>query len=77
VSDLLAMTGCAGLDELSEIVDGDCDPDMWVTQTDDGVEIGSGVLATCLAFPFFLTEFWEVVDEMEAHETERMESVYR
>jgi hypothetical protein len=65
---LLAAFDCADIEELSDIVDGDSEPDMWVAEDDVGIEIGSGVFATLLPFPFPLTEFWAVVDEMEQHE---------
>ncbi len=74
---LLLATGCADVDELSATVDGDADPDMWVEEADGGVEIGSGVRATVLAFPFLLAEFWAVVDEVEQQELEQIESAHR
>ena len=46
---------------------------MWIAEGDVGIEIGSGVFATLLPFPFPLAEFWAVVDEMEQHEIRQIE----
>ena len=77
MGELLLATGCADVDELSATVDGDANPDMWVEEADGGVEVGSGVRATVLAFPFLLAEFWAVVDEVEQQEVEHIESTHR
>jgi|tagenome__1003787_1003787.scaffolds.fasta_scaffold20988994_3 hypothetical protein len=71
--DLLAATGAEDVEGLSALVDDDCEPDLWITDTDTGVEVGSGVWATCLDFPFSLAAFWTVVHEVEAEETARIE----
>jgi hypothetical protein len=72
--DLLALSGCADLDELAALVDSDSDVDMWLTALDDGLEIGGGVLSTVLAYPFFLEEFWEVANEVEREQIRRWEA---
>lgn len=73
-ADLLAATDCADAESLSDLVDGDCEPDVWVAELDDGVEVGSGTHATGLLFPFTVGEFWEVVEEVEQEETARIEN---
>jgi hypothetical protein len=77
LSGLLAAIGCADIDELCDLVDGDCEPDMWVAGVEGSIEIGSGVRATLLAFPFPVAEFWAVVDEVEQQEIEFIEEAYR
>ncbi|MGY1753826.1 hypothetical protein [Blastococcus sp. SYSU D01042] len=74
LADLLAAVGCADLQALSDVVDGDCDPDMWVDEIDGGVEVGSGCHSTALTYPFPVTDFWTVVDEVEQEENVRMEA---
>lgn len=70
----LSTLGCSDIEALSEIVDGDAEPDMWVCEIDGGVEVGSGTSAIGLEFPFALAEFWEAAHEVEQRETERIES---
>ena len=72
--DLLALSGCADLDELTALVDSDSDVDLWLTALDDGLEVGGGVFSTVLAYPFFMAEFWEVVDEVEREQIRRWEA---
>jgi hypothetical protein len=36
--------------------------------------VGGGVLSTVLAYPFFMAEFWEVVDETEREQIRRWEA---
>jgi hypothetical protein len=70
---LLAATGAEDIEGLSALVDDDCEPHVWTADTDTGVEVGSGVWATCLDFPFSLAAFWTLVNEVEAEETARIE----
>jgi hypothetical protein len=70
---LLAATGADDVNGLTALVDDACEPDVWVADTDAGVEVGSGVWATCLDFPFSLAAFWTLVHEVEAEETARIE----
>jgi hypothetical protein len=72
--DLLALCGCADLDELAALVDSDSDVDLWLTALDDGLEVGGGVLSTVLVYPFFVAEFWEVADEVERAQIRRWEA---
>ena len=73
VGDLLAATDCADLETLSDVVDADCEPDMWVAEIDGGVEIGSGTRATGLEFPFPIAKFWLLVGEIELEQIARIE----
>jgi hypothetical protein len=72
--DLLALSGCADLDELAALVDSNSDVDLWLTAMDDGLEVGGGVFSTVLAYPFFMAEFWEVVDEVERDQIRNWEA---
>ncbi|WP_029433119.1 hypothetical protein [Blastococcus sp. URHD0036] len=72
---LLAATGARTIEELADLVDGDCDADIWLEETDDGVEIGAGIGAICLAYPFDVAEFWSTVDEVDGDEVRRWESM--
>ena len=72
--DLLALSGCADLDELAALVDSDSDVDLWLTALDDGLEVGGGVFSTLLAYPFFMDEFWELVDETEREQVRAWEA---
>jgi hypothetical protein len=74
VSDLLVATACGDLDELESVVDSNCEPDVWVTDVGDGIEVGSGTSGIVLEFPFTFTEFWSTVDEVEQNEIRRIES---
>jgi hypothetical protein len=74
LDEFLRALDCPDVGTLSEIVDDDAEPDMWVSEIDGAIEVGSGTSATCLEFPFAIAEFWEVVREVEQQETERMES---
>ncbi len=72
--EVLTATGTKDVHGLSAIVDDACEPDVWVTDTDTGVEVGSGVWATCLDFPFTIADFWTLVREVEAGEMARIET---
>ena len=72
--ELLAATGAEDVDGLSARVDDACEPDVWVSDTDSGVEVGSGVWATCLDFPFTMADFWALVREIENEEMARIEA---
>ena len=72
--ELLTATGAEDVDDLSALVDDACDPDVWVADTDAGVEVGSGVWATCLDFPFAIADFWALVREVENEEVARIET---
>jgi hypothetical protein len=72
--ELLAATGAEDVDDLSALVDGACEADTWVADTDAGVEVGSGVWATCLDFPFAIAVFWALVREVEDEEMARIET---
>jgi hypothetical protein len=72
--ELLAATGAEDIDGLSSFVDDACEPDVWVADTDAGVEVGSGVWATCLGFPFAVADFWALVHEVENEEVTRIET---
>ncbi|MGY1771968.1 hypothetical protein [Blastococcus sp. SYSU D00813] len=74
LSDLLAATGTASVEELAELVDGDCDADLWVEEIDDGVEIGAGTGAIGLLYPFTVADFWATVQEVEDDEIRRWEA---
>src|SRR3954454_2145613 len=39
--ELLAATGAEDVDGLSALVDDACEPDVWVADTDSGVEVGA------------------------------------
>ena len=53
IADLLAATGCPDVDALTDLVDGDCEPDMWVAELEDGagVEMGAGRGPCASPFP--------------------------
>lgn len=72
--ELLAATGAKDVDGLSALVDDACEPDVWVADTDAGVEVGSGIWATCLDFPFAIADFWRLVREVENDEVARIET---
>jgi hypothetical protein len=72
--ELLAATGANDVDALSALVDDECEPDVWVADTDAGVEVGSGIWATCLDFPFAVHDFWALVREVENEEMARIET---
>jgi hypothetical protein len=72
--ELLAVTGAEDVDGLSALVDDACEPDVWVSHTDTGVEVGSGVWAICLDFPFAIADFWTLVREAENNEVSRIET---
>ena len=72
--DLLEATGTATLEELAEIADGDCDADLWLDETDDGIEVGAGVGSIGLVYPFTVAEFWSTVDEVDVDEVRRWEA---
>lgn len=61
------------MEELADIADGDCDADVWVEETDDGIEVGAGTGAICLRYPFTVAEFWLTVDEVDRDEVRRWE----
>jgi hypothetical protein len=71
--DLLALTGSSDLDDLSAMVDGESEADMWVAAVEGGIEVGAGGSATVLGYPFALEEFWHVVDEVERAQVDRWE----
>jgi hypothetical protein len=73
LSDLLHLTGCADLDELSELIDGDADADMSVVEIEGGIDVETFGGATGLDYPFTLGDFWEVVAETEEDEIRRWE----
>jgi hypothetical protein len=75
LGDLLHAYGCDDIDELSAVVDGDSEPDLWVAEIPGGVEIGSGTWATGLEFPFTVGDFWALTDEVERRETVRIETI--
>jgi hypothetical protein len=66
LSDLLSLTGCADIEELSSEVYEDSDIDTWVSASADGVEIRTAACAIGLPYPFALHDFWDVVAEVEA-----------
>ena len=72
--DLLWATGATTVEELAELVDGDCDADVWVHDEDGGVEVGAGTGAICLRYPFTVAEFWATVQEVEDDEVRRWEA---
>ena len=72
--DLLWATGTETIEELARLVDDDCDVDLWVDATDSGIEIGAGLWAICLDYPFHVAAFWATVQEVEAEEIRRWES---
>ena len=72
--ELLAATGTEDIESLSAVVTDACEPDVWVADTDAGVEIGSGLWVTCLAFPFPIATFWALVREVEREEVARIEA---
>ncbi len=74
LADLLRRTGTGSIDELAELVDGDCDADIWIDEADGAVEIGAGTGAICLEYPFPIDDFWSTVDEVERDEIARWEA---
>jgi hypothetical protein len=74
VADLLAVTGCNDVEALESVVDSNCEPDVWVVETVDGIEVGSGTSGIVLEYPFTMTDFWATVDEVEQAEIERIEN---
>ncbi len=72
--DLLWATGATTVEELAELVDGDCDADLWVEQMDDGIEIGAGTGAIGMLYPFTVADFWATVEEVEDDEIRRWEA---
>jgi hypothetical protein len=75
LADLLWATDTENLEVLAELADGDCDADVWVEETDDGIEIGAGVSAICLRYPFTVAEFWATVEEVDRDEVRRWEAM--
>jgi hypothetical protein len=73
LTDLLHLTGCADLDELSALIDGDADADMSVVEIEGGIDVSTFGGATGLDYPFTLADFWEVVAETEEDEIRRWE----
>jgi hypothetical protein len=74
VADLLVLTGCSDVAALESVVDSNCEPDVWVIETVDGIEVGSGISGIVLEFPFTIADFWATVDEVEKAEIERIEN---
>lgn len=74
LTDLLAATRTASVEELAELVDSDCDADLWVEEIDDGIEIGAGTGAIGLLYPFTVADFWATVQEVEDDEIRRWEA---
>lgn len=72
--ELLAATGAEDVDDLAALVDDACEPNVWIADTGAGVEVGSGVWATCLDFPFAIAGFWTLVREVENEEVARIET---
>lgn len=66
LSDLLHLTGCGDIDELSAQVYDDSDVDTWVAAYKDGVEISTTAGAVGLPYPFTMREFRAVLDDVEA-----------
>ena len=65
LDDLLRVTGCADIEELSSAVDEDADVDIWVEACPGGVRVSTGAAAIDLPYPFTLADFREVLDELE------------
>jgi|tagenome__1003787_1003787.scaffolds.fasta_scaffold19634760_2 hypothetical protein len=74
LGELLAATGCTDLETLAAVVDGDCEPDVWVAETGIGLEVSSGTRALVLEYPFTVAEFWSAVDAVEQEEIDHVEN---
>ena len=66
LSDLLWATRCADIEQLSDTVYDDSDGDTWVEDVSGGVLVSTSGCGTELRYPFLLSDFWEVVAEVEA-----------
>jgi hypothetical protein len=73
LADLLYLTGCADLDELSAVIDDEADADMSVVEIEGGIDVETFGGATGLDYPFTLGDFWEVVADAEEDEIRRWE----
>ncbi len=72
--DLLHHTGCADLDELGALIDGDADVEMWVDEMADGIEVRTSRTGTDLGCPFTMAHFWNVVAEAKGDEVRHLEA---
>jgi hypothetical protein len=73
LAELCRMLDAADLAALNDLVDAENEVDTWVEAEDDGIEIRCDTVGTSLAFPFTLSDFWEVVRETEDDEVRRWE----
>lgn len=71
LDELLRALRVDDLAGLSDVVGEENEADTWVEAEGDGIEVRCETVGTGLAFPFTLSDFWEVVRETEDDQVKR------